>query len=83
MFARTLAVLTLLAAPASFALKYPKDCNAATLRAAASKGGCSVENGAKHHKVMKDGAVLTLIPNTVKQNGTCRSIITKINASCK
>jgi hypothetical protein len=74
--------LALLASP-TYALSYPKDCKAATLRSAASKGGCTVENGAKHHKVMKDGNVITLIPNTVKSNGTCRSIITKINNSCQ
>jgi hypothetical protein len=53
------------------------------MRRAASKRGCSVENGAKHHKVKKDGKVLTLIPNTVKPNGTCRAIITVIAQSCR
>ena len=78
-----LAAAALLAAPSVRALTYPKDCKAATLRSAASKGGCSVENGAKHHKVMKGGAQVTLIPNSVKQNGTCRSIISAINSSCQ
>jgi hypothetical protein len=76
------ALLALSIAPASFALGFPADCKAATLRSAASKNGCSVVNAAKHHKVMKGGKVLTLIPNTVKSNGTCRSIIKTINSNC-
>ncbi len=86
MLARTaaaLALFALLAAPASFALSYPGDCKAATLRSAASKNGCTVENAAKHHKVKKNGQVVTLIPNTVKANGTCRAIIKAINDNCQ
>jgi hypothetical protein len=79
---RIAVALALLASP-TYALTYPKDCKASTLRSAASKNGCTVENGAKHHKVMKDGNQVTLIPNTVKQNGTCRSIIKAINENCQ
>lgn len=77
------ACLALFLSASAFALSYPKDCDSAKLRRAAKKGGCSVENGAKHHKVKKDGKVLTLIPNTVKPNGTCRAIITVIEQSCR
>jgi hypothetical protein len=76
------AFAALLCAPSAFALSYPSDCKAATLRSAGSKNGCTVVNGAKHHKVMKNGKQVTLIPNTVKQNGTCRSIINELNAGC-
>ncbi|XXF80181.1 hypothetical protein P2318_10635 [Myxococcaceae bacterium GXIMD 01537] len=80
---RRLAVsLVLLFSPAAFALNYPGDCDSAKLRRAASKNGCSVENGAKHHKVKKGGKVLTLIPNTVKPNGTCREVIKVIEKNC-
>lgn len=79
---RLAALLVLFLTPAAFALSYPGDCDSAKLRRAASKNGCSVENGAKHHKVTKSGKVLTLIPNTVKQNGTCREIIKVIEKNC-
>lgn len=79
---RLATVLALTLSPAAFALNYPGDCDSAKLRRAASKNGCSVENGAKHHKVKKGSQVLTLIPNTVKANGTCREIIKVIEKNC-
>lgn len=79
---RLAAVLVLFLTPSAFALNYPGDCDSAKLRRAASKNGCSVENGAKHHKVKKGSKVLTLIPNTVKPNGTCREIIKVIEKNC-
>jgi len=64
-------------------LKYPGDCKASKIIKAAKKGGCTVEMGAKHHKIKKGGSVVTLLPNTVKPNGTCRSIINAVNSQCK
>jgi len=39
--------------------------------------------GAKHHKIKKNGSVVTLLPNSVKANGTCRGIILAVNSQCK
>ena len=63
-------------------LKYPGDCNSKKIIKAAKKGGCTIEYGAKHHKIKKDGSVITLLPNTVKPNYTCKSIIETINTQC-
>jgi hypothetical protein len=49
---------------------------------AAKNGGCTVEMGAKHHKIKKDGSVVTLLPNSLKANGTCRNIINAVNSKC-
>ena len=63
-------------------LKYPGDCDSKTMRKAAEKGGCKVESGGEHFKVTKNGTTVTVIPHTVKENGTCRSIIKEINDKC-
>ncbi len=64
-------------------LKYPKDCKASKVIKAAKSGGCEVIMGAKHHKIKKNGSVVTLLPNDLKDNSTCRSIIKDVNAQCK
>ncbi len=79
------ALCAVLSAPAALALSFPGDCNAATLRSAGSKNGCTVINGSKgtkHHVVMKAGKQVTLIPDTVKQNSTCRTIINRLIGGC-
>jgi len=63
-------------------LSYPNDCKAKKLRKAASKNGCSVVPGSDHLKVFKDGKMITTIPHSVKQNNTCRSIISILNKEC-
>jgi hypothetical protein len=81
--ARLIALAALLTAPAAWAaLRYPADCKSSTLRRAANKNGCTFVSGTKHHKVMKNGQQVTLIPNDVKQNGTCRGIIDALNTHC-
>ena len=64
-------------------LKFPGDCKASKIIKAAKKGGCTVEMGKKHHKIKKGSSVVTLLPNTVKPNGTCRGIINSVNSQCK
>jgi hypothetical protein len=78
-----LSVLLLFGGLAHADLKFPGDCKASKIMKAAKKGGCTVEMGAKHHKIKKGGKVITLLPNTVKPNGTCRGIINSVNAQCK
>jgi hypothetical protein len=63
-------------------LKYPGDCDSKTLRRAAEKGSCKVESGGEHLRVFKNGKLITTIPHSVKENGTCRSIIKAINSNC-
>lgn len=50
---------------------------------AAQKNGCYMKEG-KGHKLVynKAGIKVTEIPNSVKDNNTCRSIIKVINAQC-
>jgi hypothetical protein len=48
-------------------LKYPGDCKDNTLKAAAQKNGCTIEDGGKHWKVSKDGAMSTTIPYRSKK----------------
>jgi len=52
------AVIVVFLTPSAFTLSYPGDCDSAKLRRAANKNGCSMENGAKHHKVKKGSNVL-------------------------
>ena len=63
-------------------LSYPADCNRNTLIRAANKDGCSTVEGGNHTTVKKNDAVITQIPNTVKENNTCRSIIKILNKEC-
>jgi hypothetical protein len=63
-------------------LSYPGDCKNGTLERAAKKNGCSLESGGNHWTVKKGGAVVTQIPYSVKENGTCREIIKALNAEC-
>ena len=64
-------------------LKYPSDCKNKVLETAAQKNGCYMKEG-KGHKLVynKAGIKVTEIPNSVKDNNTCRSIIKVINAQC-
>ena len=56
---------------------------AKVLETAAQKNGCYMKEG-KGHKLVynKAGIKVTEIPNSVKDNNTCRSIIKVINAQC-
>lgn len=64
-------------------LKFPADCKNKILEAAAQKNGCYLVNGADHKKVYKDPKIfVTIIPNSIKSNDSCRSTIKAINASC-
>jgi hypothetical protein len=63
-------------------LSYPDDCDSKTLRKEAQKSGCTIEAGGSHWKVYKDDNLITTIPHTVKENGTCRAIIKAINTNC-
>jgi hypothetical protein len=60
-------------------LQYPADCKNHILRRAASSGGLSMHPGGEHQKVTKNGNHVTVIPNSVKPNPTCRDIINKLN----
>ena len=63
-------------------LKFPGDCKAKTLEGFAKKCGLTVKEGGSH-KVVKDGKKsVTTIPRTVKENGTCKSIIKALNSHC-
>ncbi len=79
----TLGSIILFGGVAHADLKYPGDCKASKIIKAAKKGGCTVEMGAKHHKIKKGGSVVTLLPNTVKPNYTCKGIIESVNSQCK
>lgn len=63
-------------------LSYPADCKAKKLRSAAKKNGCTLQKDGGHMKVFKGGSVITLIPHTVKEGGTCRGIINTLNKEC-
>lgn len=63
-------------------LSYPGDCKNNILERAAQKNGCTLESGGNHSTVKKNGTVITQIPNSVKDNGTCRDIIKKLNDNC-
>lgn len=63
-------------------LSYPADCKNKTLETAAKKNGCSISDGGSHWKVYQAGVIITLIPYSVKENDTCRSIIKVINTQC-
>lgn len=63
-------------------LRYPGDCDSKKLRKAAEKGRCRVETGGEHFRVFKGSTLITTIPHTVKENGTCRAIIKAINDNC-
>ena len=67
---------------AAGSLIYPGDCKNSTLEKAAKKNGCSLVDGGKHWKVMKDAKMITTIPYSVKDNGTCREIIKVLNSEC-
>ena len=74
-----------LGAPAAEAkgnLKYPADCKEKKLRDAAKKGGCTIQSGGNHDTVKKGNEVVTQIPHSVKDNGTCRGIIKDLNTHC-
>lgn len=64
-------------------LKYPADCKNKTLETAAQKNGCYMKEGKGHKLVYNSaGTKITEIPNSVKDNNTCRSIIKAINTGC-
>lgn len=63
-------------------LSYPADCKRGTLMGAASKGGCSTREGGSHTVVYKNDKQVTTIPRSIKENGTCRSIIKALNENC-
>lgn len=64
-------------------LTYPGSCNAGELSDAAKASGCTVDPDGGHMKVYdKNGNVVTLIPHSVKDNGTCRAIIKALQAGC-
>jgi hypothetical protein len=63
-------------------LSYPGDCKNSVLERAAKKNGCTLESGGNHSTVKKNGTVITQIPYSVKENGTCRDIIKKLNDNC-
>lgn len=63
-------------------LTYPSDCKNKILEAAGKKNGCYIEEGKGHKIVRKNGRKVTEIPNSVKDNNTCRSIIKELNAQC-
>lgn len=60
-------------------LSFPQDCKDNILRRAASSNGLSIHPGGEHQKVTKDGQHVTVIPNSIKPNGTCREIINTLN----
>lgn len=64
-------------------LKYPSDCKNRTLETAAQKNGCYMKEG-KGHKLVysKSNVKITEIPNSVKDNNTCCSIIKVLNSQC-
>lgn len=71
------------AAIAAQNLKYPADCKNKILETAAQKNGCYMKEGKGHKLVFNSADVkVTEIPNSVKDNNTCRSIIKAINTSC-
>lgn len=64
-------------------LKYPSDCKNKILETAAQKNGCYIKEGKGHKLVFNSSGVkITEIPNSVKDNNTCRSIIKAINTAC-
>lgn len=63
-------------------LSYPGDCKNKSLRKVAKKNGCSLKKDGGHMKVFKNGQVITLIPHSVHEGGTCRGIIKIINKEC-
>ncbi|WP_052731169.1 eCIS core domain-containing protein [Spirosoma radiotolerans] len=63
-------------------LSYPSDCKRNTLINAANKGGCSTKEGGSHTIVYKNDQQITTIPRSIKENGTCRSIIKALNDNC-
>ena len=65
------------------ALKFPSDCKSDTLRSFAKKCGLDVQPGGSHWKVYDGEKLVTVIPHSVKQNGTCKSIINALNNRCK
>lgn len=67
----------------AFALTYPADCKNKTLETAAKKNGCYIKEGKGHKLVFNKANVkITEIPNSVKDNNTCRDIIKKLNTHC-
>jgi hypothetical protein len=67
---------------AAAGLSYPGDCKNNVLERAAQRNGCTLEQGGNHGTVKKNGAVVTQIPRSVKDNGTCREIIKALNEKC-
>jgi hypothetical protein len=64
-------------------LKYPGDCSSSKLRSFAKSCGITCKAGGSHYIcVDSNGKSLTTIPHSVKQNGTCRSIIKALNSRC-
>lgn len=66
----------------TLALTYPADCKNKILETAAKKNGCFIREGKGHKLVFKNGKKITEIPNSVKTNNTCRSIIKVLNSQC-
>lgn len=77
-----LAMLSLTLSVNALALTYPADCKNKTLERTAQKNGCSIQEGKGHKLVYKDGKKITEIPNSVKDNNTCRDIIKVLNTQC-
>lgn len=63
-------------------LKFPGDCNSAKLQNFARKCGLCILPGGSHIKVCDGDKQLTVIPHSVKANGTCRNIINILNGRC-
>lgn len=76
------AVVSLCFSVNALALTYPADCKNKTLERTAQKNGCSTQEGKGHKLVYKNGVKITEIPNSVKDNNTCRDIIKVLNTQC-
>lgn len=77
-----IAVSSMFLTVSALALTYPADCKNKTLERAAQKNGCSIQEGKGHKLVFKNGVKITEIPNSVKDNNTCRAIIKVLNNQC-
>ncbi|XP_031551071.1 uncharacterized protein LOC116288423 [Actinia tenebrosa] len=63
-------------------LKFPGDCNSSKLQNFAKRCGLYVVSGGNHILVYDGSRLITTIPHSVKENGTCRNIINILNGRC-
>lgn len=65
-------------------LRFPGSCKRKTLLDYARRCGLTVDAGGSHYLIRRaDGSIVTVIPRTVKSNGTCREIINALVAQCE